>query len=70
MNGIVVNLHGGPRHGEEVVLPTGSHTIKIEQPVFHQYSEEEEPELVQVREGFYTPVAGYPQDWEWDGWRE
>lgn len=61
-----VQLHGGPWHGQEIAIPTGQdhfHIMGPSKPL-------EGDEIVPVREGIYSQVAGprHTHDFEWDGW--
>ena len=65
-------LHGGPRHGEQVQLQPGQSVIRLVRPVGSLLilpdSGDGPPHALGTREGIYTPVAGCPGQFEWDGW--
>jgi hypothetical protein len=69
----IVTLHGGPMHGKKI-------SIEIDQDHFHiagaleaefpqSGDDPQDPVAIPFREGMYSKVFGYPNDFEWDGWR-
>lgn len=62
----VINLHGGPYHGQTMALEDGYDHFHVSCP---DLAHAEEGDMVPIREGMYSKVAGRPNDFEWDGWR-
>lgn len=70
----VVDLHGGPWHGRRVTLPPGADHIHIvglyaKPGNFTMEEAEGATSHMPQREGTYSLVRGYTNDFEWDGWR-
>lgn len=65
-----VTLWGGPRHGERVMLRDGQIDVQVfRAPSPGALAAEAESVVVPEQRGTYTPVAGEPNSFEWDGWQ-
>jgi len=66
----IVQLHGGPWHGQQVSVPSGRDHFHIIMPVLDALTRTpEQPTPVDTKEGIYSQVghAGWINDFEWDG---
>lgn len=69
-----VELHGGPRHGEQRSLPDpDARVLWITAPLLPSadlrgFDAAELDAPIQVRKGRYSAVSGAPGMFEWDGW--
>lgn len=60
-------------HGQVVAVQDDRDHFHIIEPVpFNPRiteAESQEPSVMPVREGMYSHVSGWPDHFEWDGWR-
>lgn len=68
----IVQLHGGPRHGETASVEDGRTEFVIIKPNEELSSMLANPskygQKVPIRTGRYTQVTGQPGNFEWVGW--
>lgn len=63
-----ITLHGGPRHGDVVAVPREGASKVTVVAQYYPYGDETEEEEVRTVRGYYTPVHGSSEDYEWTGW--
>jgi hypothetical protein len=65
----VVQLHGGPMHGQRVTVQEEWNHFHITEPPSPAALAFPSETPVPVRKGTYSQVAYQPRDFEWDGWK-
>ena len=73
---VEVKLHGGPKHGQHMIIPRPYGRIKIA-GFSNPLSDEKVSGEAGIRIGYYSPVTYHkptleePElNYEWDGWEE
>jgi hypothetical protein len=70
-----VTLHGGPLHGQKIVIPADRSYLfilgaEIPTTLFQDHQPEDAFPEIETRKGLYSEVRYQPTNFEWDGWIE